>query len=103
MTSDTTWHGLASSAMVFFAWDLYHYCTSGGTLKIVTFDRCLRGELVAARRANAPHTFNRWLSGGGIHDLEEPVVKELLLDWLTPLLTEDERDRLVAWLLGVSL
>lgn len=41
----------------------------------------LMGELVAALRANDPDLFNRWLSGG-VHDLGEPVVEELLLDWL---------------------
>ena len=41
----------------------------------------LMGELVAALRANDPDLFKRWLSGGG-QDLGEPVVEELLLDWL---------------------
>lgn len=41
---------------------------------------------------------------GGIQDLREPAaVTELLMDWLTPLLTVDERDRLIAWHLGVRL
>ena len=62
----------------------------------------LMGELVAALRANDPDTFKRWLCGG-IQDLGEPAVTELLRDWLTPLLTVDEKDRLIAWHLGVSL
>ncbi len=62
----------------------------------------LLGELVGALRANVPDTFKRWLCGG-IQDLGEPAVTELLMDWLTPLLTVDEKDRLVAWHLGVSL
>ena len=41
----------------------------------------LMGELVAALRANDPDLFKRWLSGG-VQDLGEPVVEELLLDWL---------------------
>ena len=41
----------------------------------------LMGELVAALRANDSDLFKRWLSGG-IQDLGEPVVEELLLDWL---------------------
>ena len=43
-----------------------------------------------------------WLSGG-VQDLGEPGVEELLLDWLDPSLTVDERDRLLGWQLGVSL
>ena len=43
----------------------------------------LLAELVAALQANDPDTFKRWLYGG-IQDLVEPVVEELLLDWLNP-------------------
>ncbi len=50
----------------------------------------LMGELVAALRANDPDTFTRWLCGG-IQDLGEAAVIELLMDWLTPLLTIDEK------------
>ena len=59
-------------------------------------------ELVAALRANDPDTFKRWLSGG-VQELEETVVAELLIDWMTPLLSPAEADRLVGWHLGVSL
>ena len=38
----------------------------------------LIGEQVAAFRANDPDLFVRWLSGG-VHDLVEPEVEELLL------------------------
>ena len=62
----------------------------------------LMGELVAALRANDPDTFKRWLSGG-VQDLGEQGVTELLLGCLATLLTEEERDRLVAWHLGISL
>ena len=41
------------------------------------------GELVAALRANDSDLFKRWLYGG-IEDLGEPAVTELLLDWLAP-------------------
>ena len=72
----------------------------------MTRDTCialfLMGELVAALRANDSDLFKRCLSGG-IQDLGEPVVEELLLDWLAPFLTEEEKDRLIAWHLGVSL
>ena len=40
---------------------------------------------------------------GGVQDPGEPVVTELLLDWLDPFLTVEEQDRLVGWHLGVSL
>ena len=59
-------------------------------------------ELVAARRTNDPDLFKRWLYGG-IEDLGEPAVTELLLDWLDPFIPRVERDRIVAWHLGVSL
>ena len=59
----------------------------------------LMGELVAALRANDPDLFKRWLCGG-IEDLGEPAVTELLLDWLAPLLTKEDKDRLVGWHLG---
>ena len=62
----------------------------------------LMGELVAALRANDPDAFRQWLSGG-VQDLGEPVVTELLLEWLDAFITETERDRIVAWHLGVSL
>ena len=59
-------------------------------------------ERVAALRANDPDLFKRWLYGG-IEDLGEPAVTELVLDWLDPFITRVERDRIVAWHLGVSL
>ena len=40
---------------------------------------------------------------GGIQDLGEAAVTELLLDWIDPFITRVERDRMVAWHLGVSL
>ena len=57
-------------------------------------------ELVAALRANDPDTFKQWLVGG-IQDLGTPAVTELMTDWLTPLLTQEDKDRLVGWHLGV--
>ena len=59
----------------------------------------LMGELVAA---NDSDLFKRWLSGG-VQDLGEPVVEELLLDWLCSFLTVEEQDRLTSWHLVVSL
>ena len=57
-------------------------------------------ELVAALRANAPDTFKQWLVGG-IQDLGTPAVTELMTDWITPLLTHEDADKLVGWHLGV--
>ena len=53
-------------------------------------------ELVTAIRANDPDTFKGWLSGG-IQDLGKPAVTEMMTDWITPLLTQEYKDRLVAW------
>ena len=62
----------------------------------------LLAELVAALQANDPDTFKRWLYGG-IQDLGEPAVTELLVDWLDGFITEVERDRIVAWHSSVSI
>ena len=62
----------------------------------------LMGELVAALRANDPDLFKRWLYGG-IEDLGEPAVTELLLNWLDPFWTVEEQDMLLGWHLVVSL
>ena len=62
----------------------------------------LMGDLVPALRANDSDAFRCWLSGG-IQDLGEPVVEELLLDWFVLFLTVEEQDRLLGWHLGVSL
>ena len=62
----------------------------------------LMGELVTALRANDPDTFKGWLYGG-IQDLGKPAVTELMTDWMTPLLTQEDKDRLVGWHLGVRL
>ena len=59
----------------------------------------LMGELVTALRANDPDTFKQWLIGG-IQDLGKPAVTELLMDWMTLLLTDEDKDRLVGWHLG---
>ena len=62
----------------------------------------LLSELVSALRANESDTFRRQLSGG-IQDLEQPAVKELMLEGMNPLLTIEEMDRLVGWHLGVCI
>ena len=70
-----------------------------GNTRIALF---LLNELVSALRANDPDTFKHLLIGG-VRDLGEPVVEELLLDWLYSFLTTEEQDRLLGWHLGVSL
>ena len=62
----------------------------------------LMGELVAALLANDTDAFKRWLPGV-VQDLGEPVVEELLLDWLDPFLTAEEQEMLLGWHLGASL
>ena len=60
------------------------------------------GELVYSVRSNDPDTFKLWLYGA-LQDLGEPTIEELLLEWIHPLLTEAESDRLVGWNLGISI
>ena len=50
----------------------------------------LLAELVAALQANDPDTFKRWLYGG-IQDLGEAAVTELLLDWLDAFIADTEQ------------
>ena len=59
-------------------------------------------ELLLAIRANDAEGFKGWLVLG-LEELGRQVVIELMQDWMTPLLTEGEQDRLVGWHLGVSL
>ena len=72
----------------------------------MTFDTqmalALLQELFVALRANDPDGFKAWLSLG-IERLGKPAVIELLLDWMDPILTTEEADRLVGWHLGVCL
>jgi len=58
-------------------------------------------ELFLALPANDPDNFKTWLSLG-IERLGKPAVIELL-DWMDPILTTEEADKLVGWHLGVSL
>tara|TARA_B100000674_G_C37868000_1_gene928066 strand:+ start:427 stop:609 length:183 start_codon:yes stop_codon:yes gene_type:complete len=53
-------------------------------------------------RPNHLDAIKGWLAGR-LQDIGEPLVKELLLGWLAPFLTEVEKDRLTGWHLGVSL
>ena len=59
-------------------------------------------ELLLALRANDANGFKGWLALG-LEELGRQVVIELMQDWMCPLLTEMEQNRLVEWHLGVSL
>jgi hypothetical protein len=59
-------------------------------------------ELLLALRANDAEGFKGWLALG-LEELGRQIVLELMQDWMSPLLTEKEQDRLVGWHLGVSL
>ena len=59
-------------------------------------------ELLLALRANDSEGFKGWLAVG-LEELGRQVVIELMQDWMSPLLTEIEQDRLVGWHLGLSL
>ena len=56
-------------------------------------------ELLLALRAKAPDDFKAWLSEG-IERLRKRAVIELMVDWMDPILTTEEADRLVGWRLG---
>ena len=55
-----------------------------------------------ALRANDADVYKDWLALG-IEELGKYVAAEVESDWMVPLLVEVERDRLMAWQLGVSL
>ena len=59
-------------------------------------------ELLMAIRANDADVKKSWLALG-IGELGRNVAGEVESDWMVPLLVEEERDRLMAWQLGVSL
>ena len=55
-----------------------------------------------ALRANDADGYKSWLTLG-IEELCGDVTGEVESERMVPLLVEEERDRLMAWLLGVSL
>ena len=59
-------------------------------------------ELLMALLANDAVSYKSWLALG-IEQLRRDVAGEVESDWMVPLLLEVERDRLMAWQLGVSL
>ena len=59
-------------------------------------------DLVLSVRANDAQSFKGWLYEG-LQELGEPVLPGLVLNVMLPLLSTTEKDRIVAWCLGVSL
>ena len=59
-------------------------------------------QLQSCTSSQCPCTLKRGLNGG-IQDLGETPVTELVLEWLDAVITATERDRIMAWHLGVSL
>ena len=55
-----------------------------------------------ALRANDADGYKSWLALG-IEHLGRDLAGEVESEWMVPLLMEEERDRLIAWQLGVSL
>ena len=74
--------------------------TSNSHVKAMTDDTQMQllflSELVFALRTNDSETYKRWLASG-IQDLGKPTIEELMIEWLTPLLMQNEADRLVCW------
>ena len=50
----------------------------------------------------APGAFKRWLAGG-LEELGDEAMEELMGEWFPALMASAEADRLVAWHLGVRL
>ena len=59
-------------------------------------------ELLIALRANDVNGYKSLLALG-IEELGMDVAAEVESEWMVPLLVEVERDRLMAWQLGVSV
>ena len=54
------------------------------------------------QRTNDDDVYKSWLALG-VEQLGRDVAGIVESDWMVPLLVEEERDRLMAWSLGVSL
>ena len=59
-------------------------------------------ELLLALRAHDAGSICEWLYLG-VQSLGEHAVADLMVDWIGPLLTEEESDRLLPWQQRVSL
>ena len=75
-----------------------HRNDDAGTLTAIT----LLTELLLALRANESKGFKTLLEMG-LEELGLDVVDELKRDFLVPLLSQEEADRMVGWHWGVSL
>ena len=70
--------------------------------RIRAMTNVLLEELVLAVKANDADSFKGWLYEG-LQELGEPVLTGLVLNVMLPSLSTSEKDRIVAWYLGVSL
>ena len=59
-------------------------------------------QLFLAVKANDAESLRGWLYEG-LQELGEPVLTGLVLNVMLPLLSTAEKDRIVAWYLGMSL
>ena len=59
-------------------------------------------QVLMALRANDADGYKSWLALS-IQELGRDVAGEVESDWMVPLLVEEERDRLMAWQLEVSI
>ena len=59
-------------------------------------------ELLMALKDDDAGGYKSWLALG-IEEREREVAGEIESEWMLPLLVEEERDRLMAWQLEVSL
>ena len=59
-------------------------------------------ELLMAIRANDVDGYKSWLALV-IEEFGRDVAADVESEWMVPLLVEKERDRLIAWQLGMSL
>ena len=59
-------------------------------------------QLFLAVKANDAESLRGWLYEG-LQELGEPVLTGLVLNVMLPLLSTAEKDRIVAWSLGMSL
>ena len=59
-------------------------------------------NLLMALRANDADRYKALLARG-IEELGRDVAAEVESEWMVPLLVEEEKDRLMAWQLGVRL
>ena len=64
--------------------------------------KVLLEDLVLSVRANDAQSFKGWLDEG-LQELGELVLKGLVLNVMLALLSTAEKDRIVAWYLGMSL